>query len=83
VLEDAITHRAFALTGEASYLFSEFGIRMDKERSKDVLMQWEVADDSVVVLKFRPMKPGNSVEDKTGMTWRLSSSGVNIRQKPY
>ena len=56
---------------------------MDKERSKDVLMQWEVADDSVVVLKFRPVKPGNSVEDKTGMTWRQSSSGVDMCQKPY
>ena len=28
----------------------------------------EVADEAVVVRKFRPEKPGNSVEDKTGMT---------------
>ena len=28
-----------------------------------------MADDSVVVMKFQPMKPGNSVEDKTGMTF--------------
>lgn len=27
-----------------------------------------MADDPVVVLKFRPMKAGNSVEEKTGMT---------------
>ncbi len=27
-----------------------------------------MADDSVVVSKSRPEKPGNSVEDKTGMT---------------
>jgi hypothetical protein len=27
-----------------------------------------VADDSVVVSKSRPEKPGNRVEDKTGMT---------------
>jgi hypothetical protein len=27
-----------------------------------------VADDSVVVTKSRPEKPGNRVEDKTGMT---------------
>jgi len=46
-------------------------------------MQWEVADDSVVVLKFRPMKPGNRVEDKTGMTWRQCSPGVDMGQKPY
>jgi len=28
----------------------------------------EVADEAVVVSKFRPVKPGNSVEDKTGTT---------------
>lgn len=28
----------------------------------------EVADETVVVRKFRPVKPGNSVEDKTGTT---------------
>jgi len=28
----------------------------------------EVADDAVVVRKFRPEMPGNSVEDKTGTT---------------
>jgi hypothetical protein len=27
-----------------------------------------VADDSVIVSKSRPEKPGNRVEDKTGMT---------------
>ncbi|RZW19260.1 MAG: hypothetical protein EX260_07890 [Desulfobulbaceae bacterium] len=27
-----------------------------------------MADESVVVMKFRPVKAGNSVEDKTGMT---------------
>ncbi|HDZ48104.1 MAG TPA: hypothetical protein ENI10_02500 [Halomonas sp.] len=27
-----------------------------------------MADDAVVVRKFRPVKPGNSVEDKTGST---------------
>ena len=28
----------------------------------------EVADEPVVVIKFRPVKAGNSVEDKTEMT---------------
>ena len=28
----------------------------------------EVADEPVVVLKFRPVKAGNSLEEKTGMT---------------
>ena len=31
-------------------------------------MRCEVADDSVVVLKSRPLKAGNGVEDKTGTT---------------
>ena len=31
-------------------------------------MTEQVADDSVVVIKFEPMKPGNSVEDKTRTT---------------
>jgi len=36
-------------------------------------MQCKVADDSVVVLKFRPVKAGNSVEGKTGMIcWSLN-----------
>ena len=34
-------------------------------------MRCEVADDSAVVMKFRPVKAGNSVEGKTGMTRRL------------
>lgn len=31
-------------------------------------MRCRVADDPVVVMKFPPMKPGNAVEGKTGMT---------------
>jgi len=34
-----------------------------------------VADESVVVLKFRPVKAGNSVEEKTGTTRRLVRQG--------
>jgi len=41
-----------------------------------------VADESVVVKKFRLMKPGNRVEDKTGMTWWRSSLGAVVSQKP-
>ncbi len=32
------------------------------------MMQCEVADESVVVMKFRPEKAGNRVEEKIGMT---------------
>ena len=36
-------------------------------------MRCEVADEPVVVMKSRPVKPGNGVEDKTEMTrWRLA-----------
>ncbi|BCO09103.1 hypothetical protein GF1_14790 [Desulfolithobacter dissulfuricans] len=42
-----------------------------------------MADDSVVVMKFRPVKPGNSVEDKTGVTQRPGSLGAVMSQKPY
>jgi len=35
------------------------------------VMGCEVTDEPVVVRKSRPMKPGNSVEGKTGMTGGL------------
>ena len=38
-----------------------------QEETQDV-WECEVADELVVVIKFRPVKPGNSVEEKTGMT---------------
>jgi hypothetical protein len=44
-------------------------------------MRCEVADDPVVVLKFRPMKAGNSVEDKTGMTRCITLPGASMSQK--
>ena len=46
-------------------------------------MRCKVADESVVVLKSRPVKAGNSLEGKTGMTQRRSSLGADMRQKPY
>jgi len=35
-------------------------------------MRWEVTDESAVVSKSRPVKPGNGVEGKTGMTCGMS-----------
>ncbi len=47
-------------------------------------MQWKMADEFVVVMKFRPMKPGNSVEDKTGMTCSLICRAVHSQNhEPY
>ena len=43
-------------------------------------MQCEVAEESVVAKKFRPMKAGNRLEDKTGMTCDSSLQGA-IRAK--
>ena len=43
----------------------------------------EVADDSVVVMKSRPVKAGNRLEGKTGMIRRLCSLGADMSQKPY
>jgi hypothetical protein len=38
-------------------------------------MRCEVADESVVVMKSRPVKAGNSLEGKTGMIRRLVDGG--------
>ena len=46
-------------------------VRKAQEETQGLLMRCEVADDSVVVMKSRPVKAGNSLEDKTGMTCRL------------
>lgn len=69
MIEDGIAHRVFALTGEASY--SSFQDRRHQGETRDNPMLCEVAEESVVVLKFRPVKPGNRVEGKTGMTCSL------------
>ena len=42
--------------------------RLWKQEEAQVSGGCEVADEPVVVMKFRPEKPGNSVEEKTGMT---------------
>lgn len=70
VFEDAIAHRELALTGETLYRCSELSFEGGRARghSSTSLMACRVADDPVVAMKFRPMKPGNSVEGKTGMT---------------
>ena len=74
MFEDGIAHREFALTGEALY-GSLFKDRRHQEETQDNPMRCEVADESVVVMKFRPEKPGNSVEDKTGMTCNFVCRG--------
>ena len=41
----------------------------------------EVADESVVVCKIRPMKPSNGVEDKTELTINIAFDGALTSQK--
>jgi predicted transcriptional regulator len=50
-------------------------VRKAQEETQGLLMRCEVADESVVVMKSRPVKAGNSVEGKTGMTCRLVDRG--------
>jgi hypothetical protein len=47
-------------------------IRADEENPKQIEGQ-RVADSRVVLMKSEPMKPGNSVEDKTLMTGAIYS----------
>ncbi len=49
--------------------------------AEDHLMHCRMADDSVVVFMFRPVKAGNSVEEKTGMTLYLVAMGYEKSQK--
>jgi hypothetical protein len=53
-----------------------------QEATRGRLKRCEVADDPVVVMKFRPVKAGNSGEEKTGTTGYLLS-GAGMSQKPY
>ena len=46
-----------------------------KGRLKNRFTRCEVADDPVVVSKPRPVKAGNSLEDKTVVTSRLIAAG--------
>ncbi len=78
MFEDAIAHREFALTGEALHRFRMLRNREAQGVIQGGSKQCEVADESVVVLKSRPVKAGNSVEDKTGMTQDLVHWGPMI-----
>ncbi len=61
-------------------MFSDKLIRFVQEETQGVSMRCEVADDSVVVMKSRPLKASNRPEDKIGMTCGLST-GAAFSQK--
>lgn len=54
--------------------------RKFKRRLK-VYCRCEVADEPVVVIKARPMKASNGVEDKTKPTINTMFDGVSLSQK--
>lgn len=53
----------------------------NKTKVKDHMMLCRVADESVVVIKFQPVKACKGVEEKTGMTLYLVIVGCRGRQK--
>ncbi len=50
-------------------------------KTEDFLMYCRKSDESVVVIKFRPMKASNGAEGKTGMTMYLVTLGRRRCQK--
>ncbi|RDG29122.1 hypothetical protein DV872_23425 [Oceanispirochaeta sp. M1] len=50
-------------------------------KAKNHLMLCRMSDESVVVIKFRPVKASNGLEDKTGMTLHLIVMGCWKCQK--
>ena len=63
MFEDGITDRELTLTGEA--LHRSCCTRPANQEETQDFKGCEVADEPVVVMKFRPVKPGNRVEGKT------------------
>ncbi len=70
---------AGVITGEAWHGIWEFFSRHAVQEEIREQRECEVADAPVVVMKFRPEKPGNSVEDNTGM---MTSGGLVNRMSP-
>jgi len=60
-----------------------YPIEWNKVKAENCLMLCRMADDSVVVIKFWPMKAGNSVEGKTRMTLYISYNEVWEKLKAF
>ena len=79
MIEDGAAHGEPEVTGEVSY-------RSERTRSAQGAtqgrpMRCEKSDGSIVAFKFRPVKPGNSVEDKTGTTGGLFVGACNSQKR--
>lgn len=55
------------LNGGSLFIRSEKGTNQKQVERRGFVMDEQVADESVVVIKFEPKKSGNSMEDKTQM----------------
>ena len=80
MVEDGAAHGGSVIPGETSYRpdSQRERVREAQGETQGQTMRCEAAYESVVVMKSRPMKAGNSLEDKTGTTrgddregWRL------------
>ncbi len=80
MVEDGIAHRALFLTREASY---RSGCSMQarkktaQEETQGCPKRCEVADESVVVMKSRPEKAGNRLQEKTRTTVGIIRLGLS------
>ena len=85
MIEDGAIHRESEVTGEALYC-SVRGCRSTgretQEETQGRTKRCKVADESVVAMKFRPMRAGNRLEEKIGMTCDEITGG-NVSQKPH
>lgn len=77
MIEGAVVHRKLAVTGEALHRTArkERVSRRAQEETRGLPKRCEVADESVVVMKSRPEKAGNRLEEKTGTTCGLVRRG--------
>ena len=68
MIEGGVVHRESEVTGEALYRSVQLADSEIQEETQGRSKRCKVADESVVVMKSRPEKAGNSLEEKTGMT---------------
>ena len=67
VKTDGFVSRIVCLTGEACLFVLKKKTKQKQVERRGFVMDEQVSDESVVVIKFEPKKSGNSMEDKTQM----------------
>jgi hypothetical protein len=66
---ESVTGNPHSNWGSLIWFWKKNQIRERQGETQADLMLCQVADESVVVNKSRPMKAGNRLEEKTGTTW--------------